>query len=121
MLMTHSEKLQKMYAHLPALGLSPYTAAPPAYRLLWLLGINIPPPIFGPFLPSAVFMGTFFAILWGALMWLMSWSHDPELSLATAAIASVTAGLLFGLIMAGYFSYKSKQLNLPPWSDYTGQ
>ena len=110
-----------MYAHLPALGLSPYTAAPPIYRLLWLLGINIAPPIFGSFLPSAFFMGAFFAIGWGTIMWLMLWSHEPNMSLASAAITSIVAGLLFGLIMAGYFAYKSRQLNLPPWSEYTGQ
>ncbi len=119
--MTHSEKLKAMYAHLPTLGVSPYTAAPPLYRFLWHVGINIPPPIFGSFLPTAIFMGTFFAVGWGAVMWLLLWSHEPSMSLDSAAITAATAGLLFGLIMAGYYAYKSKQLNLPPWSEYSGQ
>jgi membrane associated rhomboid family serine protease len=118
--MTHSEKLQKMYAHLPALGITPYTAAPPLYRLLWSLGIEIPPPIFSPFLMTAALMGVFFAIGWGSIMWFISWSRDPDFSVTSAAVAAVVAGLLFGLIMASYLKYKSKQLNLPPWSEYKG-
>lgn len=121
MSMTHERKLQKMYAHLPALGISPYTAAPPIYRMLWHVGIEIPPPIFGSFVPTAVFTGALFAIGWAAAMWLLPGAQEPETTLASAATTAGVAGVMFGLIMAGYYSWKSKQLKLPPWSEYTGQ
>jgi hypothetical protein len=119
--MTHNEKLKRMYEHLPALGISPYTAAPPLYRFLWLLGIEVAPPIFGAFLPIALFMGTFFACGWGFFMWFFLWSKDANPSTTAAILVSLLAGALFGLIMAAYLRYKTKKYGLPPWSQYTGQ
>jgi len=119
--MNHKDKLQKMYEHLPALGISPYTAAPPLYRLLWLLGIEAPPPIFASFLQISFFMGTFFAAGWGLFMWLFLWSHEEGSSLLTAGLVSLLAGVMFGLLMATYLRYTAKKHNLPSWSEYTGQ
>ena len=119
--MTHNEKLKKMYEHLPALGISPYTAAPPLYRLLWLLGIEVAPPIFGSFWPIALFMGAFFACGWGFFMWFFQWSKDKDLSVIAAILVALLAGTMFGLIMAAYSRYTAKKHNLPPWSHYTGQ
>lgn len=119
--MTHKEKLKKMYEHLPALGISPYTAAPPLYRFLWFLGIEVAPPIFSSFWPIALFMGTFFACGWGMLMWFMLWSKDTNLSPIAAFSVSLLAGILFGLTMAAYLRYKAKKHNIPLWSQYTGQ
>ena len=119
--MNHKDKLQKMYEHLPALGISPYTAAPPLYRLLWLLGIEATPPIFASFLQISFFMGTYFAVGWGLFMWLFLWSHQENPSLLTAFLVSLLAGSMFGVFMAAYLRYTANKLNLPSWSDYTGQ
>lgn len=50
--MTHTEKVERMYRHM---------AAPPAWRVLWRMGIEAPPPLFMSFLPVALVLGTFFA------------------------------------------------------------
>ena len=42
--MTHEEKLNKMYQELPQKGIKGF--APPLYRLLWKMNIQIPPPYF---------------------------------------------------------------------------
>jgi Family of unknown function (DUF6404) len=119
--MTHSEKLTRLYEHLPSLGLPPYTAAPPLYRLLWRLGVQVAPPIFGTFLTNVILMGGFFAFGYGLCLWLFLWSFDVNLSPAIAMFSSIFAGLLFGIIMAWYFRYKARQLKLPLWSQYTGK
>jgi Family of unknown function (DUF6404) len=119
--MTHSEKLQKLLEHAPKLGISPYTAAPPLYRLLWRLGIEIPPPLFAAFLPNAFLMGGFFTCSWGLFMCLFIWAGDGKVSAFFALQASLFAGLMFGITMALYLRYKARQLNLPPWSEYSGR
>ena len=118
--MTHADKLKQMYEHLPALGISPYTAAPPVYRLLWRLGVEVPPPLFTRFFPLALVMGAFFAIGWGGFMWLFFWSRESAPA-GGIAVVSLAAGILFGLFMAGYIRYKANKLNLPLWSQYNGQ
>ena len=55
--MDHQAKVQAMYRHMDALGVSRSTAAPPLWRLLWRAGIEIPPPLFIPFLSAALGMG----------------------------------------------------------------
>ena len=117
--MTHSEKLEQMQKHLAEIGVSPSTAAPPIWKLLWRLGIDIPPPLFMGFWSSAAFMGTFFGVFWGILMWLILWSRqDMPISLALAAPAF--AGVLFGLCMAAYFRHLAHKHKLPSWAAYTG-
>ena len=118
--MTHSEKLEAMKRHMTALGILQSTAAPPAWKLLWRLGVEIPPPLFLGFWHAALFMGTFFGLLWGAVMWLILWSWQG-MPLAFVAIGSLSAGILFGLLMATYFRYLARKHNLPAWADYTGQ
>lgn len=47
--MNHKEKLNEMFAELPKKGINKYTFAPPIYRLLWKVGMEIPPPLFPSF------------------------------------------------------------------------
>ncbi|RPD83472.1 DUF6404 family protein [Luteimonas sp. 100069] len=117
--MTHQEKLEEMYRHMAMLGVSRSTAAPPAWRLLWRFGIEIPPPLFTPFMPGALAMGAFFGLFWGLFMWAILWVHQdmPAILMAATAIA---AGALFGLTMAAYFRHLARKHGLPSWAEYTG-
>jgi uncharacterized membrane protein (UPF0136 family) len=96
------------------------TAAPPAWRLLWRLGFEVPPPMFASFSSIALVSGLFFGTFWGLLMWLMEWS-DHGFSLRAAVIAASFTGTLFGLAMATYFHHVRRKHGLSPWSTYTGQ
>ena len=118
--MTHAEKLEAMKSHMAALGIMASTAAPPAWKLLWRLGVEIPPPLFLGFWRAALFMGTVFGALWGAVMWLVLWSWRG-MPITFVLVAALGAGVLFGLLMATYFRYLARKHNLPSWTDYAGQ
>ena len=89
---------------------------PPLLRLLWRLGVNAPPPHFANFGSTALFMGAGFGVLWGGLMWVISWSRTGVPS-STAALSSTFAGALFGLSMASYYAYGRRKHKLPTWRE----
>lgn len=108
-----------MHKHMAAMGVSPSTAAPPIWRLLWRLGVELPPPLFMSFWQAAFFMGGFFGVSWGLVMWLVQWSRQGmPFELVLGACAS--AGVLFGLCMAAYFRYLARKHELPSWEAYIG-
>jgi uncharacterized protein DUF6404 len=113
--MTHDEKIEYLLKDLGERGISKYTVAPPLYRLLWGLGIEVTPPHFAGFWSLAPFMGAFFAIAWGLFMWVAAWRDLP---FAVTLVASLIAGFLFGTIMAGYYRWRARALALPSWQDY---
>ena len=117
--MNHREKLERMYRHTDALGIGRSTVAPPAWRLLWRLGAEVPPPLFAPFLPMALATGGFFALGWGLVMWLGFWSRQG-MTFGSAVMLSLAAGAIFGLVMAGVYRYLARKHGLPAWAEYRG-
>lgn len=115
--MTHDEKINYLLKDLGQRGVGKYTVAPPAFRLLWRMGIEVPPPHFAGFWSLALGMGTFFGVLWGIFMWLLFW-RAQDLSAGAVVGFSALAGLVFGLIMAGYYRWHRRRLALPRWEDY---
>jgi len=90
--------------------------------MLWEHGIDLPPPLFMSFMLILAFMGTLFAIGFGALaalfiipMWLMGAENLPIMQ---SLVATVCAGLLFGMTMATYFRYQARKLLLPSRDKY---
>jgi hypothetical protein len=98
---------------------SPYTSAPPLFRLAWALGLDVPPPLFLGFLPLTLLMGAFYGAFWGAFMWVLQW-RAWQMPWGLAALTAACAGLVFGLCMAGYYRRKAARLRLPPWEGYPG-
>lgn len=117
--MTHEDKLDVMYRHMARIGVPASTAAPSAWRLLWRLGVEVPPPLFTPFWTGALAMGTVFGVFWGLLMWAIQWAHQG-MPLSLMAVLTLLAGVLFGLSMAVYFRHVSRKHRLPRWTEYTG-
>lgn len=115
--MTHKEKLNKMFKELPERGIRKYEFAPPLYRLLWRIGIEIPPPLFSSFIFLFIFEGLLFGIPWGVFMWLFERSRNV-MSAISYILGSIFAGIFFGLIMAINFRRQAKKYNLPLWKDY---
>ena len=120
MLMTQSQKLKDIQKQLVDLGVSPSAAAPPIWRLLWRLGIDIPPPLFMTFWASALFMGTLFGVLWGLFMWFVFWNRQ-SMSIELAIGVAAFSGVLFGLGMATYYRNLAKKHKLPAWAGYHDQ
>lgn len=95
---------------------SQYTSAPPVYRLCWMLGLRIRPPLYQSFASLTFFQGSWLGVLWGLLMWFSLWRNQGW-RVTEAIITSVFAGLLFGLAMATYYRWKASRLKLPPIDD----
>ncbi|MEN4953262.1 DUF6404 family protein [Stenotrophomonas sp. TWI819] len=91
--------------------------APPLHRLLWRMGLRVPPPLLASFSTNLLLMGGLFGLLWSvlwqALMWLL-FELGP-FPLAITVGSAVMAGLLFGLLMALLMQYQRRRYRLPAW------
>ena len=99
---------------LKSTGIRESNYCPPLLRLLWRLGLQVPPPHFANFGATAVFAGSFFGISWGLLMWLFFWQGAGMKPTAVVGISAI-AGALFGLTMSAYYAYGRKKHALPSW------
>ena len=100
------------------LGVGRYTAAPPVFRLLWAMGLRIPPPLFLGILPLTLITGGVFATFWGFGMWLFAWRTQRGLPIWLALAMSVLAGAMFGSAMATYYRWRSDKLPLTSWANF---
>lgn len=123
--MTHRQKVDHLVTELGQQGISSYTVAPPLFRLLWALGLEVPPPLFLGFRQLTILMGTFFGLLfgplWGAGMWLSVWQGQLPAGLVVllSVFTGGLAGLAWGLFMAWFMQGKAAQFGLPSsWEDY---
>lgn len=117
--MTHDEKIQALLQHARRHQVAPGSAAPPFWRLLWKLGLRLPPPHFLGFWQLVLVCGSFFGSIWGLVVYLLVW-RAQQLPLAQAAGTSLCAGALFGCVMAAVYRRQARRLRLPAWHDYGG-
>ena len=111
-------KKAKAISILQAAGISSGDYLPLATKALWRIGIEAPLPHFVSFGKIAMYLGVYFAITWGAFMYLLSvvfFGEDAARGLLLLATGSAAAGLLFGLSMASYYAYGRKKYQLPSW------
>lgn len=87
---------------------------PPALRLAWRLGLHVPPPHFANLWAVFACCSLWFAIGWGAFMWLAVWSFHG-MGASIVVVVAVSAGLLFGAAMVGYYAYGRHKYALPSW------
>lgn len=110
-----------MYRHMPTLGLSRWSFAPPLYRAVWKLGFEIPPPHFSSFTQLALFQGAYFALAMGLAMALTeAFFFELPWGFAGCLAAAVIAGAFFGLFMAIAFRVQARRRQLPLWRNYHG-
>ncbi|UXI66588.1 DUF6404 family protein [Tahibacter amnicola] len=119
--MDHWEKIRRMETHLSSMGLKSLDYAPPAYRLLWRLGVKITPPLFASFWHLALVPGVLFAFGWGTFMSMLAASRQvPPVSGWRFLTFCVIAGALFGAFLARPAYQKIRTLGLPRWAEYRG-
>jgi Family of unknown function (DUF6404) len=116
--MTHREKVERLITDLGGRGVGRSEVAPPLFRLLWRLGIEVPPPLFMGFLPITLIFSPLFGLGWGVTVGLVTWARVGAVDMEWLVPFSIGTGLLFGLAMAGYFRWKADKMRLPPWEDY---
>ncbi len=95
-------------------GLARAQSAPLLHRLLWRAGIALPPPILAGFGTNALVQGLLFGLFWTALMWLMLW-QGSERPLVLLLVAGLSAGALFGVVMAALMRSLRRHRQLPEW------
>jgi hypothetical protein len=122
---THRQKVERLVEEAGRQGMSLHTVAPPLFRLLWALGLEVPPPLFLGFRKLTLLIGTGFGVLWGPLwgvgMWLWVWRGEIPAGVAVSmtVFTAVLAGLSFGLVMAWLARRQAARLGLPSsWEEY---
>lgn len=112
-------RLQRALVMLDGKGLPRGTSAPLLYRLLWKLGLRVPPPPMAGFAATAVLTGAFFGPVWGLTMWLMIWRRT-QMTGGWIAFAMGVAGVLFGLSMGLLGRWSARRRGIPLWRDFHG-
>lgn len=110
-------RVQRALALTDAKGIERAASAPPLHRLLWALGVRVPPPLMAGFWVNALLMGVLFGLGWGVLMWLLVWGREG-MGLAVMAAAAALAGLLFGLAMAYLNRRQAHRHGVPGWRQF---
>ncbi len=114
--MTFEQKKARAIALMDSKKMWRSNYAPPLLRILWRLGIRLPPLPFMPFWQVTVLMGGLWGISWGCAMWFIYWRPSGMVA-GEAIIISITGGFLFGLLMASFHWWRRKVNRLPSWDD----
>jgi hypothetical protein len=117
-IMTHREKVAYLLEDLKARGIDSRKAAPPIFKFLWALGLEIPPPLFLNqtvnwlvLMPititgiAVLLMAFFFC---GGMSWLLQIFY----------VVAILGLLVKSWQQAGVWAELGARLNLPPWQDY---
>lgn len=113
---SYQDRLARALAELDASSISRLNYAPPMFHLARKLGLRPRPPHYMGFARATLLLGPAFGVMWGCLMWFLSW-RAGDLSVTVALLASLLAGALFGLAMAGYYRWAGSQAGLTRWED----
>ena len=114
--MTFEQKKARAIALMDSKKMWRSNYAPPLLRILWRLGIRLPPLPFMPFWQVTVLTGGLWGTSWGCAMWFIYWGPSGMVA-GEAIIISITGGFLFGLCMASFHWWRRKVNRLPPWDD----
>ncbi len=114
--MTFEQKKARAIALMDSKKMWRSNYAPPLLRILWRLGIRLPPLPFMPFWQVTVLTGGLWGISWGCAMWFIYWGPSGMVA-GEAIIISITGGGLSGLCMASFHWWRRKVKRLPSWDD----
>ena len=118
--MTQSSKLDRYVQQMADAGVGKSTAFPPYWRLLWRIGIQVPPPIFLGFLPLALILGGSFGVLFSGVTWLLQDFGVLHQPVTSPPLFALLAGIPYGLAMAYYYRSLAKQHSLGSWAAFSG-
>lgn len=113
--MSFEEKKERAIAIMESKKMWRSNYAPPLLRILWKTGARVPPLPFASFWQVTLLMGTWFAPVWGLLMWFSIWKSAGMLP-TVAIVVSIVAGVSFGILMGAYHWWRKKANQLPDWN-----
>ncbi|WP_437357683.1 DUF6404 family protein [Inquilinus limosus] len=113
---TFEEKLTNAESLIAAKKIPQHKAIPSIYRLLWRIGVKVPPPHFATLWQNICLEGVPFGVIWGFFIWLILWRNDERYAWAIV-LAPAVAGFLFGTIMASRYRSEARTHAFPRWKD----
>jgi len=117
--LTHTDKVERLVQDLVERGVWPSTVAPPIYRILWRLGVEVPPPHFAS-LTNGLMIALDNAIFFGLPFWMLLNCIGRSLPLWKGLALAFGPGLAIGLAVALYYRWQSRRLGLGSWENYSG-
>ncbi len=117
--MTNISKLESYKQHMAANGVGESTAFPPAWNMLWSIGVKIPPPPFLGFVPLALISGGLFGPMFGVGAWFLGNRGVREMPVNEALWVALITGAVFGLIMAAYYRHLARKHRLGSWAAFS--
>jgi hypothetical protein len=108
-------KRTKALEILRATGMRKGNYKPPLWRLLWRLGVKVPPPHFIGFGAMALAFGTYFAVAVTLATWLVDWIRRGRIYLFPIVFTAIGA-VIYGVGMSMYYDAGRKKHQLPNWS-----
>jgi hypothetical protein len=112
--MSFQDKLEAAQKELNETNIWKSNHNPPISVLLRKFGFNIRPFHYCSFISNFLNASLWFSVVWGLIMWFSTWQSN-DMSVQVALITSLSAGLLFGIIMAVYYKHSAKKNNLSGW------
>ena len=127
--MTHSDKVRILLDYAKEKKISRYTLAPPLFRVLWRMGINVPPPVFLGFFKNVLLLGTLFGLSMYLIFrfvlpsfWhyfnIQMFNQMTPVVMAYSFRAALLGGMFFGVFMGMIYKIYQVRLKLPKWSEY---
>lgn len=115
-----SSKLESYEQHMAANGVDAGYAFPTTWRMLWSIGIKLPPPPFLGFVSIVLIAGSLtgpgpLLVLSVFVLWLL---NMPGVTAVTALTVGVTTNVGHGLIMAAYCRHMARKHRLGSWAAY---
>ena len=114
--MTFEQQRNAALQRLIEAGIAPAEGQPPLWRLLWRLGLHIPPRLFAGYWSVVLADGLPFGVAWGLLMGLALW-RDQRAPILVALVSAVFASWLYGSATALAMARRRSELGLPKWRD----
>jgi hypothetical protein len=123
---TPAHKIRAAVDGLAARGVPRWIIAPPLYRLAWLAGFRLPPPLFQSYaqilLTNTLGFGLLGVLFISPTVVLMDPGVPPRVLrltlLAVIPAASLFIGFVYGLAIGGFFRARARELRLPPWRSF---
>jgi hypothetical protein len=116
--MTQNNKLEAYKQHMAAKGVGEATAFPPAWHMLWSMGLRVPPPPFLGFLTLTALAGGLFGPLFALGAFFLGNRGSREMAVGEAFWLALIAGAAFGLIMAAYYRHLGRKHRLGSWAAF---
>ena len=114
----HREAVERFRSEMRGRGEKPVVAAPPLFRLLWALGLEVPPPAFLSFRVVAFAMGIYFGAFLATVEVVRGRIQGDLADLVAGAFSAGVGGATFGLLMAWMHRRKADRLHLPSWEEF---